>query len=102
MATYYVKEEMIQQILDEFQKDFNNKMYLFETKEFLNNNVFGPNSSNRSLIDYVGEYISLCNPDAQFINSPEIDEYFGKTKGNHSGLTFAEMIIPLIVIDNGN
>lgn len=102
MATYYVKEEMKQQFLDEFQKDFNNKMYLFETKEFLNNNVFGPNSSNRSLIDNLGEYISLCNPDAQFINSPEIDEYFGKTKGNHSGLTFAEMIIPLIVIDNGN
>ena len=48
------------------------------------------------------EYISLCNKNAQFINSLEIDEYYGKTKGNHSGLSNDEMIIPLIIIDTNN
>lgn len=100
MATYYVKKDMEKEFLEEFNKDFKDKMYLFKTEEFIKNNVFGPNKSNQYLLDNLGEYISLCNCDAQFINSSEIEKYYKKTKGNHSGLTTDEMIIPLIIINN--
>lgn len=100
MATYYVKKDMEKEFLEEFNKDFEDKMYLFKTEEFIKNNVFGPYESNQNLLDNLGEYISLCNSNAQFINSPEIEEYYKKTKGNHSGLTNDEMIIPLIIINN--
>lgn len=102
MATYYVKKNQEAEFVKQFNNDYKDKMYLFKTKEFIDNNVFGPNTNNDYLIANLGEYISLCNPNAQFINSLEVDEYYGKTKGNHSGLTKDEMIIPLIVIDHSN
>ena len=86
----------------EFTKDYKDKMYLFKTKEFIDNKIFGLSENNMNILNNLGEYISLCNSDAQFINSPEIEEYYGKTKGNHSGLTQDEMIIPLIVINRKN
>ena len=100
MVTYYVKKEMKSEFVEEFNRDYKDKMYLFKTEEFIENEIFGPNKTNNYILDNLGEYISLCNSDAQFINSTEIDEYIGKTKGNHSGLTADEMIIPLIVICN--
>ena len=81
---------------------YKDKMYLFKTKEFIDNKIFGLSENNMNILNNLGEYISLCNSDAQFINSPEIEEYYGKTKGNHSGLTQDEMIIPLIVINRKN
>ena len=100
MATYYVKKNQEEEFVKQFNNDYKGEMYLFKTKEFIDNNVFGPSENNDYLISNLGEYISLCNPNAQFINSLEIGEYYGKTKGNHSGLTKDEMIIPLIVITN--
>ena len=88
--------------MKEFTKDYKDKMYLFKTKEFIDNKIFGLSENNMNILNNLGEYISLCNSDAQFINSPEIEEYYGKTKGNHSGLTQDEMIIPLIVINRKN
>lgn len=102
MATYYVKKDLETEFVKQFNNDYKHKMYLFKTKEFIDNNVFGPNINNDYLISNLGEYISLCNKNAQFINSLEIDEYYGKTKGNHSGLSNDEMIIPLIIIDTNN
>lgn len=102
MATYYVKKELEEEFVNEFEKDFKDKMYLFKTNEFIENNIFGPEKPSEYLLDNLGEYISLCNSDSQFINSKEVDKYHKKTKGNHSGLTRDEMIIPLIIIDKNN
>lgn len=102
MATYYVKKDMEEEFIKEFNKDYKDKMYLFKTKEFIDNKVFGPNKNNQFILNNLGEYISICNSDAQFINSTEIDEYYKKTRGNHSGLTKDEMIIPLIIISYKN
>lgn len=100
MATYYVSKDKEKEFVEQFNNDYKGKMYLFKTEEFLANNVFGPNKNNDYLISNLGEYISLCNSNAQFINDLSTDEYFGKTKGNHSGLTKDEMIIPLVVISS--
>lgn len=98
MATYYVKNEKKKEFEKEFAKDFKNKMYLFETKEFINDKIFGPNENNKILLENLGEYISICNSDSLFINSLQAEKYFEKAKkGNHSGLTSDEMIIPLII-----
>lgn len=102
MVTYYVKKDMEKEFVEEFNKDYKDEMYLFKTEEFIDNKVFGPDKSNQYISNNLGEYISVCNPDAVFINSPEIDKYFGKIKGNHSGFTRDEMLIPLIVINYKN
>lgn len=88
---------MEDKFLQEFNKDFKNRMYLFKVEEFIENKIFRPNDNNSYLLDNLGEYISVCNYDLQFINFKDIEEYYKKTKGNHSGLTKDEMIIPLII-----
>ncbi len=99
MATYYIKKGMDLEFIEQFNLDYKDKMELFKTSEFIDNKVFGLSENNKNILNNLGEYISLCKNDYQFINSKNIDDYYGKTKGNHSGLTKDEMIIPLIVLD---
>lgn len=99
MSAYYIKKDKMYEFETKFNNDYKNKMYLFQTDEFLKNKVFGPNKYNDYLKSNLGEYISLCESDSQFINSDDIESYYKKTKGNHSGLSKDEMIIPLIVIE---
>ena len=96
MVTYYVKKGMEKEFETEFNNNYQNQLFLFKTEEFIDLNIFGPNNNN--IISNLGEYISLCNQDSYLVNDVNIEEYVGKTKGNHSGLTKDEMIIPLIVI----
>lgn len=98
-ASYYVKDELKEEFVKEFNKDFEDKMYLFETDKFIKRNMFGIGKFSDYAKHGLGEFISLCKRDFCFINSNDTEEYFQKTFGNHSGLTKDEMIIPLIVIN---
>lgn len=100
-ASYYIKDGMESEFENEFRKDFDGKMILFETKEFLENKIFGPEDSSQYFLDNLGEYISICRNGYQFLNDFEVESYLG-TKGNHSGFSSDELTIPLIVIDNSN
>ncbi len=101
-ASYYVKNELKEEFIKEFNKDFKDKMYLFETSEFDKRKIFGLDELNIYSRSGLGEFISLCKKDYCFINSSNIEEYYQKTLGNHSGLTKDEMLIPLIVINTNN
>lgn len=98
-ASYYVKNEFRDEFIREFNKDFRNKMHLFNTDEFIKRNLFGLDKLNDYSKSGLGEFVSLCKKDYCFINSTDAKEYYQKTLGNHSGLTKDEMIIPLIVVD---
>ncbi len=93
---------MKKDFVNEFNKDFKNKMYLFETSEFIKRNIFNSHNLSNYSKECLGEFISLCKPGFCFINSKNVKEYYQKTLGNHSGLTKGGMIIPLIVINSQN
>lgn len=97
-ATYYVKDEYRKEFEDEFKNDYGDLMFLFNTNEFLDNKIFGLGSISEYAKSNLGEYISLCKKGSYLINSENVEEFYGKIKGNHSGLTSDEMVIPLIVI----
>ena len=98
MASYYVKDNKKNEFEEKFKNDFDGKMYLFKTEEFINNNIFGFDKISEHMKNSLGEYISVCNDGYCFINSLDIDKFLGTTKGNHAGLTDDETTIPLIII----
>lgn len=96
---YYIKKGYKKKFINTFKNDYGKDMYLFKTKDFINNNFFGVGKFSDYALNNLGEYISFCRNGVYLINDKNIGEYLGKIKGNHSGLSSNEMIIPLIVID---
>ncbi|MBQ8472451.1 MAG: alkaline phosphatase family protein [Bacilli bacterium] len=99
-ATYYVKNEKRDEFLKEFKKDYHDKMFIFETEEFIKNNIFGEDIVSKYMKSNLGEYISFCKKGFYFVNTEfDKDKYIGKIKGSHSGFSKEELMIPLIVIN---
>ena len=101
-ASYYVKKGYENIFETSFKKKYKDDMILFKTKDLINNNFFGIGNFKSSAKDNLGEYISVCRKERYLINSTNVEKYYGKIKGNHSGLSYDEMIVPLIIIDTNN
>lgn len=99
-TTFYVKKDMKSEFEEEFKKDFDGRMFLFETNKFYEKNIFGLGKSSKYFESNMGEYIGVCKNSYCFVNSEDLNEYLGKTKGNHSGFSKDEMTIPLIIINS--
>lgn len=97
-ASYYIRNGKEEEFEYEFKKDFENRMFLFKTEEFFKNNIFGNEQVSDYMKNNIGEYISFTAKGYCFINSLHIQEHLGKIKGNHSGFSKEEFLIPLIVI----
>ena len=90
-ATYYVKNDKRKEFLEEFEKDYKDRMYIFETDEFIKNNIFGKEKISQYMKSKKGLY---------FVNTiVDAEKYIGKIKGSHSGFSKEELTIPLIVIN---
>lgn len=95
-ASYFVKKPYQKQFIEEFTKDYKNKMYLFSSDELYDQNFFG-NEKTKEGRSGLGEYISICVPGVVFVNDCILKTL--NIKGNHTGLTPEEIKIPLIVIE---
>lgn len=99
-STYYVKNDKREEFLQEFKRDYEDKMYIFETNEFIKYNIFGKNNVSQYMKSNLGEYISFCKKGFYFVNTiKNTEKYIGKIKGSHSGFSKEELTIPLIVIN---
>lgn len=99
-ATYYVKKDKQDEFLKEFKKDYEDTMFIFETNEFIKNNIFGRDDVSQYMKSNLGEFISFCKKGAYFVNTiDDVEKYIGKIKGSHSGFSKEEITIPLIVIN---
>lgn len=101
-ASYYIKKGYEDAFEESFKKKYENDMILFKTEDLINNNFFGIGNFKSSAKDNLGEYISVCRKERCLINNPNAEKYYSKIKGNHSGLSYDEMIIPLIIINTNN
>ena len=98
-ASYYVEKDKRKEFEKTFEEDYNKSMILINTDEFVKNHIFGPEKISEYMQNNLGEYISICKNGYQFINALDKEPYIG-TKGNHSGFTEDELIIPLIIIND--
>ena len=98
-ATYYVKYDKAEEFEKNFELDYRNKMFLFKTKELIENKVFGPTVLSNYMKSNLGEYISICKEGVYWINCEEEDELLNNLKGSHSGFSKNEILIPLIIIN---
>ena len=99
-ATYYVKAEKEKEFIENFQQDYQDRMYLFKTTELIENNIFGTEKISPYMQSNLGEYISFCKKGAYYVNTvTNAEKYIGKIKGTHSGFSKEELTIPLIVMN---
>lgn len=96
-ATYFVKYEYRMEFIEEFKKDYNNSMIIYDTKDLISADFFGKNISKHAK-DCLGEYTSICKKGYAFYNMLDKYDDSKKINGNHTGLTKDEMEIPIIVI----
>ena len=96
-STFYIKKGMEKQFEKEFRKDFDDKLLLFRKEDFIENKMFGKRMTKYAN-DSLGEYISLCKKNKAFYS--DYKEANVSIKGNHTGLSSEELIIPLIVLNN--
>lgn len=101
-ASYFIKKDQKDAFEKMFKEKYENDMFLFKTKDLIKFNFFGTGNFSREAKDNLGEYISICKKGNCLINNPNIEKYHHKIKGNHSGLSYDEMVIPLIIIDTNN
>ena len=99
-TTFYVKKDLEDEFECAFKEDFKDRMYLFKTEDIIKKNIFGLGNVSEYFKSNMGEYIGICKNGYCFVNSENLEEYLGKTFGNHSGFSKDEMIIPLIVINS--
>lgn len=93
-SSFYVKKEMKKEFVQEFNKDFKN-MLLFETNDFINNNIFGDDMTDYAK-SCLGEYIGICKKNVFFyFDYNELEKF---PLGNHTGMSKDEFLIPLIVL----
>ncbi len=101
-ASYYIKKGYKKKFEKSFKEKYEQDMFLFKTTDLIDNNFFGIGNFKPRAKDNLGEYTSICKKGTYLINDPNIEKYHGKIKGNHSGLSSDEMIIPLIIIDTND
>ena len=94
-CTFFVKEDMKNEFINEFNIDFKDKLFLFDREEFIKRNLFGKDMTSFAK-SCLGEYIGICKRHIMFYSAYEqINEII---LGNHTGLSKEEIMIPLIVI----
>lgn len=91
-----VKKEFVNKFLTYLETNLADKCEVFSRDEILEKNFYGPLENSPSLLERIGDYI-LIMKDAHVLLDYVPGEDFGHFNiGNHSGISEAEMIVPLI------
>lgn len=96
--SFFVKPEYIEEFKEKFLNEFKEDVILLTKEEVETLNLFGKEKFSKIAKDSLGEFIAVIVND-KFMVCDKIekeDKIF--TKGNHSGLTYNETVVPLIVI----
>jgi hypothetical protein len=93
---FYVKEGREVEFQHTFLKHFKEDFMLLSKQDVITKKLFGPGKEHPRFKEFLGDYLAVAISDVSIFNSTEEVEKF---IGAHAGLTEAEMMIPLIVVE---
>jgi predicted AlkP superfamily pyrophosphatase or phosphodiesterase len=89
---FRLKKEKDKEFVKHFKKIYGKDFKVFKTKKLIEKNYFGRSGDKANLL---GDYIAVSRNGTSALLSPKTPNL----KGNHGGLTTAEMKVPLIIIE---
>ena len=92
---FYVKKNMNEIFIKEFNKYFGEKFKLLPKEEVINQKLFGNGKDHHRFVEFIGDYVGIAIDDVSIYNT---EEQMKKFIGSHAGLTEWEMKVPLILI----
>ena len=96
--SFFVKEEYIEEFREKFLTEFGKDAILLTKDEVESLNLFGRDKFSSEAKNSLGEFIAvIVNNKFMICDKLELKDHMN-TKGNHSGLTYSETTVPLIVI----
>ena len=93
---FFVKDDKMDVFPVLFRKYFSDYYDLYSKQEIMDKHIFGYGKEASLYKDIIGDYVGIAKSNYYFLLSPKSRIF----KGHHAGLTFDEMSIPLIIIDN--
>lgn len=88
----FIRDGMETQFEEAFRKHFESDFILMSKAEVMEQKLLGHGRNHERLDEMLGDYLAVAISDTAIGNVP------GGNKGNHAGLTEAEMRIPLIAV----
>lgn len=96
--SFFVKDEYVSEFREKFLTEFGKDAILLTKDEVENLNLFGRDKFSYEAKNSLGEFIAvIVNNKFMICDKLELKDHMN-TKGNHSGLTYSETTVPLIVI----
>ena len=94
-TNFFVKENMVVDFKNEFNKLFGDDFILLSKQEVLDKKLFGNGVPNEKFYTCLGDYIALATSDKAIIDVSDANPL----KGLHAGITEDEVLVPLILIN---
>lgn len=96
--SFFIKDEYINEFKEKFLEEFGKDVILLEKDEIEKLNLFGKDKFSELAKNSLGEFVAVVvNNKYMICDKIELKDHM-YTKGNHSGLTYNETTVPLIVI----
>jgi len=95
VTNFFVKEGMLKNFKEEFNKLFKDDFLLLPKHEVIDRQLFGNGMPNDKFESCLGDYLALAISDKAIVDKYEENPL----KGLHAGITEDEVLVPLIVID---
>jgi len=98
-TTFFVKTGKTVAFEEAFNAQFKDKFILLTHNEVLDKKLFGTGRQHPKVQEFLGDFMAIAVSDWDFTYSTIHELYELDKKGNHSGLTEDEVIVPLIMIN---